>query len=82
METFRYTGNDQKFIEENQAEIIDIIEGCLTDNYLLSTNNGYIAMIETYVNCWTSCHTVYTSTDSGEIYGIWDKLERNIKEWC
>ena len=76
MEKFRYSGSDQKFIEENQAEIIDIIEGCLLDNYLLSTKNGYIAMIETYVNSWTSCHTIYKSTDSGEIDEIWNILER------
>lgn len=76
MEKFRYSGSDEKFIEENQAEIIDIIEGCLLDNYLLSTENGYIAMIETYVNSWTSCHTIYQSTDSGEIEEIWNTLER------
>lgn len=81
MKQYIYNAKPEKLIHQNKGEIIDIIEGCLQDNFLISTSRGYIALIENYVNCWTSNHKLYFSTNPGEIYAIWDNLsnEEDIK---
>ena len=70
------TLNIDKLLYQNQGEILDIIEGCLIDNFLIATKRGYILLIERYVNCWTSEHVLYFSKDEKEINNIWYKLDR------
>lgn len=76
MKQYIYNAKPAKLIHQNKGEIIDFIEGTLQDNFLIGTARGYIALIENYVNEWTSNHKLYFSTDPGEIYAIWDKLPR------
>lgn len=64
----------EKFLHQNAGEVIDIIEGCLIDNLLIATRRGYMALLETYVNCWTSEHTMYFSTDYNEICDVWESV--------
>ena len=66
--------NLDKFIHQNRGEIIDFLDGCLIDNFLIATKRGYIALLENYVNCWTSNYKLIFSTNMQEIYSIWDKL--------
>lgn len=53
----------EMWLHQNHAFIEECAEGCLLDNYLVTTKRGQAAIIETPVNCWTSCYTVYFSTD-------------------
>lgn len=64
MKKYDFKMNLDKWLKQNDAEIIDVIEGCLIDSYLISTKRGTAAIMETYVNPWTSKHTLYFSTDS------------------
>ena len=80
METYKINTSIEDFIEANKAVEVDIIEGCLIDNFLLQTDTEVIFLKETYQNCWTSIYTVYRSTDHNEIYGMWEAFERAIKE--
>ena len=59
--------------------ICDIIDGCLTDNYLINYKGYIILAIEHYVNCWSSNHHVYlcketSKRDVNKINGIWQNL--------
>lgn len=68
----------ETIIENNGGELEDCLEGVLLDDLLMYGNNGYIAMFETFVNCWTSCYTVYESeneNDSDYIYSLWSKRQ-------
>lgn len=73
MKKYRFTLNNiDKFLHQNQAEIIELVEGSLIDNYLIVTKRGYMALIEKYVNCWTSEHILYFSTKEEDIEAIWN----------
>ena len=74
------TLNIDKLLYQNQGEIIDIIEGCLIDNYYIATKRGYIILAETYVKCWTSKHTFYFFTDAIIADKYWNKLEQSYIE--
>ena len=78
MKIYKYAGNVDKLIHQNKAECIDVIEGCLLDSLLMATKRGYIALIETFATTQSSTYTLYFSTDSGDIYEIWESLERNV----
>ena len=80
MKQYIYNAKPEKLIHQNKGKIIEFIEGCLQDNYLIVTNRGYIALLENYVNTWTSNHKLYFSTESGEIYAIWEQLEKAYQE--
>ena len=80
IKAYRYTGSIDKLMHQNKAEYIDCIEGCLLDNLLISTKRGYIALMETYQNSNSSIYTLNFSTDSNEIYHLWENLERTIDE--
>lgn len=64
-----------KFIYQNKAEIVDCIDGVLLDDLLFYTRRGMIALFETYVNSNMSDFTVYFSTDTGEIWDLWEKRQ-------
>ena len=80
MKRYKYTGNIEKLLHQNQGEIIDIVEGSLIDNFLIATKRGYIALIETYQNCWSSYHVLNFSTNSNEINAIWSDIEARRDE--
>lgn len=64
MRKFKITGDFlEKWLYQNSAFIEECADGCLLDNLLVTTKRGQAAIIETPVNCWTSCYTVYFSTN-------------------
>ena len=63
MSKFRLNMSLEKWIHQNAGEIIDFVEGCLLDNYLISCKNGTAAVLETYLNPNSSGYTVYFSRD-------------------
>ena len=75
MNKYKYTGRLEKLIYQNKGEIIDCVEGCLLDNLLIETKRGYMALIETYVNCWTSCYTLYFSRDFDRVQAVIDGIK-------
>lgn len=66
----------EMWLHQNRAFIEECAEGCLLDNYLVTTKRGQAAIIETYVNCWTSCYTVHFSTDNQATMLFFDIMER------
>lgn len=63
----------EKFLQQNEADVIDCSDGVLIDNLLLATKRGYIALIETYVNCWSSCYTLYFDEQLDPVYEVFEK---------
>lgn len=60
------------------GEICDIIEGTLTDNFLISTPDGYIILLEYALNTWTSAHK-YIEGDQNTILQLWDELTEELR---
>ena len=59
MKTFKLTYSSfKKWAYQNDAQIIETVEGCLLDNYLLGCKNGMAIAYETYKNCWNSVYTI------------------------
>lgn len=77
MKKYKYTGRLEKLLYQNRGEIIDCTEGCLLDNLLIETKHGYMALIETYVNCWTSCYILYFSRDFSRVQTVFDEIKRS-----
>lgn len=73
MKKYRFSGRLDKLLYQNDAEILDCADGCLIDNLLIRTKRGYIALIETYVNCWTSNYTLYFSCDYEPILAVFER---------
>ena len=46
--------------EFTAEEVVDCIEGTLLDSVLYWHNGEYVAFVESYVNCWSSCYEVFT----------------------
>lgn len=76
MKKYKYTGGLEKLLYQNRGEIIDCTEGCLIDNLLIETKRGYMALIETYVNCWTSNYTMYFSRDFEPVQAIFEEVKQ------
>lgn len=53
-----HSKNFEKWLHQNGGEIIEKIEGCLLDNYLIACNGGMAIAYETYKNCWTSVYLI------------------------
>ena len=51
-------------VEFTTDEIEDYREGTLIDSVLYWHNGEYIAFIESYANCWTSCYEVFTGDEA------------------
>lgn len=54
--------------------IADSREGALIDSLLFYTDNSVIALIEHYLNCWSSCYRV-------EIAPIGTRVARDIESY-
>lgn len=48
-----------KWIHQNNGEVIDIAEGSLIDNMIITCKRGICFIFEEYANCWTSCYRGY-----------------------
>lgn len=77
MTTFYIYGENelQEWMLRNKAEYTgDFIEGCLLNNFVVSTPRGYAAIYEHYVNEWTSCY--YVEFETGVASAVWDNWYR------
>ena len=70
----------EKYIEQNQAECIEYVEGCLQDNGLYTAKRGFFAVYEHYVNEWTSNLKIIFSQDNNEIEKIIRDFNKTFKE--
>ena len=71
MQKEKFYGSIEEVEEEYKGEVIDCVEGCLLDSVLIDSASGYIALIETYQNEWTSAYMMY-SGDNDEVYSVWE----------
>lgn len=68
------------WIKQNKGEIIDIIEGCLLDTYLIECKRGYAIAREHYLNNCSSTHKITWQAGSApDIWEIWDDLTANAE---
>ena len=75
MTKFKYRGSLEKWIFQNAAEVIDCVEGCLLDNYLVKAKNGFAMILETYANSNSSINTIIFERGNGaKIIDMWDKF--------
>ena len=51
-------GQLDMWLHQNAAELIDMVEGSLTDNYLYECKRGQAFIYEVYRNEWTSSHRI------------------------
>jgi hypothetical protein len=51
--------NLEKWLEQNKAECIECVEGCLIDNALYACKRGYAAIYERFVNTWSSAYEIH-----------------------
>ena len=49
----------EKWIYQNNAEVLDLVEGCLIDSVLVDCRRGCAAMFETALNECSSAFLVY-----------------------
>jgi len=76
--------NIGKWIHQNDAEVIDVFEGTLHDNYLLACRRGYAVAFVKPVTEWTSVHLVkfvpYSDEECTELFSLFyerkDEYER------
>lgn len=69
--------NLEKWLEQNKAECIECVEGCLIDNALCACERGYAAIYERLVSPWSSVYEVhfqsYASNDGMDVYNAFYK---------
>jgi hypothetical protein len=70
----------EKWQHQNGAYCDDMIEGNLLDNMLLDCKNGYAALYEHYVNCWTSNYLVIFGKTQDEIREIQNEFYLHAQE--
>ena len=71
-----------KWLYQNKTEIIDGLDGCLLDNYLVSTNNGIALILEHATTCWSSnYHVWFARENSGYTNTIYTDWEQFAAEW-
>lgn len=63
MTKYKFTANLNKWMHQNNGEIIDAIEGTLLDSLLISTKRGTALLLETYETPNSSTYTLYFSTN-------------------
>ena len=79
MKKERFFGSAENFIDEAGAEVIDIAEGSLIDNFLLVTKDSYILLLETFQTVWSSIYTMITSEDIEELLPVWNTRKEGIE---
>lgn len=82
MTTFRIRNID-KWIAQNDAFILDAVEGCLLDNMYIACRRGIAFVLETYVNANSSAYTCYffrrgecNTPEYNQLAEQWAELER------
>ena len=69
-------------LHPSEQEGTEFLEGCLIDNLLFFCEDIGLWIIakETYLNCWMSEYTLYTSTDCNEVFDFWYELVRQYDQ--
>ena len=72
-----------KWIAQNDAFILDAVEGCLLDNMYIACRRGIAFVLETYVNANSSVYTCYffrrgecNMPEYNRLAEYWAELER------
>ena len=64
-----------KWLSQNDGEIINCVEGVLQDNYLVSTRRGIAAIYEHPLNCWSSVLRIeYQAGTGSDVFEGWDRF--------
>lgn len=61
------------WLHQNEAEYTgDFVDGCLLDNFVVSTKNGVAAVYEHYLNAWSSDYLVeFERGDGANVWRRW-----------
>lgn len=75
----------EKWLEQNKAECVEVIEGCLIDNALYACKRGYAAIYERVVNSGTSAYEThfqpYSDNDGMDVYNeFYEYFEDDLKD--
>lgn len=74
----KYYGKVEDFLEDGY-EIWEVLEGTLTDNYLIWNDENCLVLVERYVNEWTSCYTLYEG-NAEESFDFFASLRDGMEE--
>ena len=80
MKKYDFNASLEKWLYQNDGEIVEILEGCLLDSYLIETKRGTAAIMETYATPNSSKYTLYFSTDD-EAAQIFYKAQEAREAW-
>ena len=65
-----------EWMEEENAELVDYVEGSLIDNCLYALPDGSMVIaLETVLNCWSSALTVRCSETAAEASELYDEFD-------
>lgn len=77
-------------IEDIAGEPIEVIDGCLQDNYFFKDTNEvkinrckprkYIMLLENYVNCWSSNHKLIMTDDEKLFFDTLKDYQKDYDE--
>ena len=67
----------EKWMQQNDGEVIDIVEGCLLDSLMVNTRRGVALLMETYINSNSSNYTLYFAAKNDRnaidtLFDMWD----------
>ena len=68
----------EKWMYQNGAEYAgDYVEGCLLDNFVVSTRRGFAAVYENYVSEWASDYYIeFQPGAAQDVFSNWYKFEK------
>lgn len=65
------------WIFQNHADLIESIDGCLLDNYVVQTKNGYAAIYEHPCTEWSSNYRVeFQRGNADDVWSRWNEFSR------
>lgn len=69
--------NLEKWMHQNEAEYTgDFVEGCLLDNFVVATKNGFAAVYEHYLNAWMSDYFIeFQRGEARDVFNRWYDFE-------
>lgn len=71
------THNAEKWMHQNNATVLDIVEGVLNDNYLVDTDRGFAGLYLVPENSWTSSYRIEFGTvnECNRIFENWEEFK-------
>lgn len=72
----------EKWMHQNKAIYTgDFLEGCLLDNFIVSTRRGYAAIYEKYINPNKSGYYIeFEAGTAAAIFNNWERFYSNYME--